>query len=82
MMAAEINNEALALEETGNYQEAEKKYLQSLKMKEKSPHSSPIGVALSQNGLAELYLKMGKLHQAQNLLEKAYAARSGKFSIF
>lgn len=78
IMAADINNEAMQLEMAGNYVEAEKKFVQALRMKEESDYSTPINIALSQNALAELYLKMGKLDEAQDLLEKAFAVRSGK----
>ncbi|KAG4080217.1 hypothetical protein HA402_008288 [Bradysia odoriphaga] len=75
-VASGLNNEALRLESDGNYAGAEKKHLEALDIKMNSPYGNPIGRALTQNGLGELYMKMGKLDQAQEMLEAAYKARS------
>lgn len=77
--AAGLNNEALRLESEGNFEAAEKKHLAALEKKLKSASRTQTGVALTQNGLGELYLKMGKLEQAKQMLEDSYAARGRKY---
>lgn len=77
--ASDLNNEALELESEGDLIGAEKKHLAALELKMNSAFRTDIGVALTQNGLGELYLKMGKLEQAQEMLEKSYKARGCKY---
>lgn len=77
--AAELNNEALQLVEKGNLEAAERKHLAALELKMNSNFRTDIGVALTKNGLGELYLKMGKLEQAQELFEYSYAVRNRKY---
>lgn len=76
--ASDLNNEAIRLEQAGDYVGAEKKHLEALELKKKSALGTHIGEALTENGLGELYLKMGKLDEAQKLLESAYQTRSRK----
>lgn len=80
--AAELNNEALQLVEKGNLEAAERKHLAALELKMNSNFRTDIGVALTKNGLGELYLKMGKLEQAQELFEYSYAVRNRKYFFF
>lgn len=77
IVASDLNNEALQLESAGDFINAEKKHLQALALKKKS--AKPIGVALTENGLGELYLKMGKVDEAEKMLSSAYQARSRKY---
>lgn len=69
--AAALNNEALELEAAGDFESAEKKHLEALALKQNSVYGNPHGTALTQNGLGELYMKMGKLDKAQQMLESA-----------
>ncbi|XP_037025187.1 uncharacterized protein LOC119066695 [Bradysia coprophila] len=75
MIASDINNDALLLEKAGKHEEAEVKYLEALRMKEQCSRATALGVALTQNALGELYMKMGRLDEAYELLQKAYQAR-------
>lgn len=75
--ACGLNNEALRLENEGDYEAAEKKHLAALKLKRKA--KSETGVALTQNALGELYMKMGKLEKAQEMLQSSYEARGRKY---
>lgn len=77
-VASELNNEAIRLEQAGDYDGAEKKHLEALELKKKAVLGNHIGIALTQNGLGELYLKMGKLDEAQKMLDSAYHARACK----
>lgn len=52
--AASMNNQALALSNKGDYEEAEKMQLQTLASKEARLGSHDIGVALTQNALGTL----------------------------
>lgn len=76
--AANLNNEALGLEAAGDYDGAEKRHLMALELKKNSVYAKPTIIAVTENGLGELYLKMGKLDQAQKMLESAYQTRSRK----
>lgn len=76
--AANLNNEAIALEAAGDYDGAEKKHLLALELKRNSACAKPHITAITENGLGELYLKMGKLDQAEKLLRSAYCGRNSK----
>lgn len=76
--AANLNNEAIALEAAGDYDGAEKKHLLALELKRNSACAKPHITAITENGLRELYLKMGKLDQAEKLLRSAYCGRNSK----
>ena len=80
--AVSLNNEALQLEEMGDFAGAEKKHLEALRMKIIGSGEDSIPVALTKNGLGELYLKMGELDKAQKMLEESYAVRSSKSVYF
>lgn len=79
ILAANLNNEANQLEAAEDYDGAERNHLEALELKQKSSFGNPIGIALTQNGLGELYLKMGKLDEAEKMLESAYHARGRKY---
>ncbi|KAF4628415.1 hypothetical protein G7Y89_g9731 [Cudoniella acicularis] len=74
--AAGINNEATTLEMQGNFPAAEAKYLQALQLKRNSPIGGAIAIALTMNALGELYLKMGRLDDAEKMLKGADGGRS------
>lgn len=73
--AASLNNQAIELERVGNYVGAEAKHLEALHLKILGSGEYSIHVAITRNGLGELYIKMGKLDEAQEQLEKAVAVR-------
>ncbi|TVY32501.1 hypothetical protein LSUB1_G007756 [Lachnellula subtilissima] len=75
ILAAPLNNQAIQLEGAGNYVGAETKHLEALEMKLAGPLENPVAVAITRNGLGELYIKMGKLDEAQEQLEKAAFVR-------
>lgn len=78
MQASALNNEANGLEMSGDYDGAEKKFLESLNLKVAAVGQDSIQVALSRNALGELYLKMDRLDDAQQMLEDADRVRSRK----
>lgn len=67
----------MALERSGNLAGAEAKYIAALEAKIKGAGVNSSQAALSSNALGELYLKMGKLEEAKDLLEHAEKVRSG-----
>ncbi|TVY27166.1 hypothetical protein LHYA1_G004691 [Lachnellula hyalina] len=75
ILAAPLNNQAIQLERAGNYVGAEAKYLEALEIKLAGPVEHLVSVAITRNGLGELYIKMGKLDEAQEQLEKAVFER-------
>jgi tetratricopeptide (TPR) repeat protein len=79
--AVQLNNEAGRLERMGDLNSAEKKYLEALGIKTRVMGEKSTGVALTKNGLGELYMTMGKLNDAQKMLEDAAAIRSGEYPI-
>ncbi len=77
--AASLNNEALQLESVGDYESAAKLHLAALDIKRKSKYAASSVVSASENSLAEVYMKMGRLDEAEELLRSAYQKRSCKF---
>ncbi|TVY40418.1 hypothetical protein LOCC1_G005874 [Lachnellula occidentalis] len=80
MLAAPLNNQAIQLERAGNFVGAEALHLEALELKLSSSIDNPIAVAITRNGLGELYTKMGRLDEAQEQLELAAAARELSFN--
>lgn len=74
--AANLNNEANMLESAGDFAGAEKKHLKALQMKIAASGDQSIHVGLTKNGLGELYLTMGRLDEAQAMLEAADSIRT------
>src|SRR5690242_3948135 len=79
--AAGLNNEATQLEMAGDFAASEAKYLEALQIRRSAPGIPDISVALTLNALGELYLKMGRLDDAERMLIDADAIRSGKYSV-
>lgn len=77
MQAADLNNSAMHLMRLGDLIGAETAFREALKLKIKGAGLESSQAALSSNALGELYLKMGKLEEAQELLEHAERVRSG-----
>jgi hypothetical protein len=77
--AAGLNNEAIQLERAGNFVDAEAKHLEALCLKIRGSGEHSVPAAVTRNGLGELYIKMGKLDEAQEQLEQADHVREGKY---
>ncbi|KAG2044845.1 hypothetical protein BDR03DRAFT_937357 [Suillus americanus] len=73
--AAEINNQALSLSRQGNYAGAEDLHLQALHLKLGAVGENNLATAMTRNALGELYLKMGKITDAEEQLKKAVSVR-------
>ncbi|KAI9063088.1 hypothetical protein FKP32DRAFT_1628777 [Trametes sanguinea] len=76
MDGSALQNEALQLERKGDLVGAERAFLQALQVKEAGLGADAVSTALSCNGLGELYLKMGRLDQAEHYLNRALNVRS------
>ena len=79
--AADLNNAGLKLEQAGEYTAAEANYLRALELKTSFVGATSFQAALTQNCLGELYMKMGRLNEAQKMLELALIGRSGQFNL-
>ncbi len=79
IQAASLNNAGLQLEQAGQYPAAEAKYLRALELNTQSSEAMPVHRALTQNCLGELYLKMNRLDEAQEMLELALVGRAGEY---
>ncbi|KAG9219669.1 hypothetical protein CCMSSC00406_0006009 [Pleurotus cornucopiae] len=77
MEGIQLNNQALQAERMGNLQEAERLHLRAVEIKEQGVGPNAVTTALSRNGLGELYLKMGRLDEAEDNLNKALEVRKG-----
>ncbi|EIW64650.1 uncharacterized protein TRAVEDRAFT_112059 [Trametes versicolor FP-101664 SS1] len=71
-----MNNQALQLQRQGDFQAAERVYLQAIQVKEAGLGTEHFTTAVSYNGLGELYLKMDRLDEAGEYLNKALRIRS------
>lgn len=72
----DLNNQALQLQRQGDFQAAERVYLQAIQVKEAGLGTEHFTTAVSYNGLGELYLKMDRLDEAGEYLNKALRIRS------
>ncbi|KAG2072650.1 hypothetical protein BDR04DRAFT_1096273 [Suillus decipiens] len=73
--AATISNQALSLSKQGHYASAESLYLQALHLKLSAVSENDLTIATTRNALGELYLKMGKITEAEEQLKKAVSIR-------
>ncbi|KAH9809854.1 hypothetical protein DFH28DRAFT_1065406 [Melampsora americana] len=71
----ELQNKALSLHQAGQDEQEELTLLNVLKRKILTSGNGSQTVALTKNSLAELYIKMGRLDEAQKLLEEAETVR-------
>jgi tetratricopeptide (TPR) repeat protein len=71
-----LNNLALQAERSGDLLRAENLHLEALTIKERGSGSNPLSTAISQNALGELYIKLGRLDDAETYLKKAIAVRN------
>ncbi|KAG1757564.1 hypothetical protein EDB19DRAFT_1657979 [Suillus lakei] len=73
--AAIINNQALSLSRQGDYAGAEGLHLQALDLKLSAVGENDLTTAITRNALGELYLKMGRITDAEEQLKKAVSVR-------
>ncbi|KAF9494458.1 hypothetical protein BDN71DRAFT_978240 [Pleurotus eryngii] len=74
--ASDLNTQAYQAQRSGNLQEAERLYLLAIELKERSSGPNTMTVATSRGMLGEVYLKMGKIEEAEDNLKKAMAVIS------
>lgn len=71
-----LNNQALEAERNGDLLAAEQFHLRALELKERHLGPDAVSTALTKNALGELYIKLGKLDEAEGHLKKAVDIRS------
>lgn len=72
---SELNNAALALRKAGDLKGAERLDLQAIRVKEAGLGKDHISTAISYNSLGEVYIRMGKLDEAEPYLLRALEVR-------
>ncbi|KAH9898374.1 hypothetical protein C8Q73DRAFT_640977 [Cubamyces lactineus] len=70
-----LQNRALHLERQGDLAGVEQAFLEAIQLKDAGVGPDHITTAVSCNGLGELYLKMGRLDQAEHYLDRALRVR-------
>ncbi|KAJ8455221.1 hypothetical protein ONZ51_g12564 [Trametes cubensis] len=70
-----LQNRALHLEHQGDLTGAEQAFLEAIRLKDAGVGPGHVTTAVSCNGLGELYLKMGRLDQAEHYLNRALRVR-------
>jgi tetratricopeptide (TPR) repeat protein len=75
--AANIGNQARWLSDQGDYAGAERLQLRALHLKLSVVDEHDTVIAITRNALGELYLKMGRLADAEEQLKKAVSVRLG-----
>lgn len=75
IVAVNLGNLALALEELAAYDEAERLHERALAIRERALGPESLDVANSLNNLANVYLGMGRYEQAKSHYERALAIR-------
>ncbi|RDB29550.1 hypothetical protein Hypma_015534 [Hypsizygus marmoreus] len=76
IQGSNLNQQALQAERNGDLQLAERLHLQAIAVKESGLGRNAVSTALSRNALGELYIKMGRLDEAEDNLKKAIAVRN------
>ncbi|KIJ68463.1 hypothetical protein HYDPIDRAFT_106662 [Hydnomerulius pinastri MD-312] len=82
MQASQLNNQALQLSDQGNLTGAEELHLQALQAKLAALGENNPTTALTRNALGELYLRMGRLDDAEDQLRRAVAVRTTRGTVF
>ncbi|OSD03411.1 hypothetical protein PYCCODRAFT_214052 [Trametes coccinea BRFM310] len=75
MDGSALQNEAMQLERHGDLAGAERAFLEAIQVKEAGLGADAVSTALSCNSLGELYLKSGRLDQAEHYLNRALSVR-------
>jgi len=73
--AAELNNQAMALSRQGDDAGSERLHLRALDLKLRAVGENNSITAITLNALGELYLKMGRISDAEEQLKKAVSVR-------
>uniref|UniRef100_A0A8H8CQV9 Tetratricopeptide repeat protein n=1 Tax=Psilocybe cubensis TaxID=181762 RepID=A0A8H8CQV9_PSICU len=76
MRAIQLNNQALQASCSGDFKTAEQLHLEAISLKETSLGTNNPTTGLTYNALGELYLKMGRLDEAEVFLSKAIQVRN------
>lgn len=74
--AANLNNRALQHSQNGDWSGAERMHLEALELKMQSIGPNAYSTSITYHALGELYLKMGRLDEAEAQLHKAIAIRN------
>jgi tetratricopeptide (TPR) repeat protein len=73
---SQLNNQALQAERDGDLFRAESLHLEAIAIKENGVGPNAVSTALSRNALGELYIKLGRMDDAEVNLKKAVAVRN------
>ena len=76
--ATRMQNEGLALERMGDFAGAEQRYRRAIEIRNQAYGPGNTYVAINQNSLGELYLKQGRLDEAEELLLEALDTRENR----
>ncbi|VDB99656.1 unnamed protein product [Peniophora sp. CBMAI 1063] len=76
--ATRLQNEGIALEEMGDYAGAEQRFLRAIEIRNQAYGPGNNYVAVNLNSLGELYLKQGRLDEAEPILLEALDARENR----
>lgn len=76
--ATRLQNEGIALERLGDYAGAEQRFLRAIEIRNQAYGPDNTYVAINQNSLGELYLKQGRLDEAEPILLEALDARENR----
>ena len=80
--ASRLDKQALTLSNQGNHTGAEQLHRQALQMKLDAVGESNTTTAVTRNALGELYLKMGRLDEAEEQLRRAVVVRTTSGNVF
>ncbi|TFY67438.1 hypothetical protein EVG20_g3943 [Dentipellis fragilis] len=76
MTGSSLHNQGYAFEAHGDFAKAEAAYLRAIDVKERGFGPGNTSTAVSQNALGELYIKMDKLSEAEEMLLRALKIRN------
>ncbi|KAI0309168.1 hypothetical protein OF83DRAFT_1179943 [Amylostereum chailletii] len=74
--ASRMQNEAMALEARGDLAGAERLILRAIEIRNQAFGAGNNYVAINQNSLGEIYIKMGRLDEAESVLKSALETRT------
>ncbi|KAA1471499.1 hypothetical protein DENSPDRAFT_837502 [Dentipellis sp. KUC8613] len=76
MTGSSLHNQGYAFEARGDFAKAESAYLRAIEVKESGFGPGNKSTAVSQNTLGELYIKMDRLSEAEEMLQRALKIRN------